>query len=506
MSLSLAQLIPPQSVDTWRAQLLAALQGLGIVVPGGTAGGGVQSGTGSISLSGTPAQAVPKAIIKIVTAGEPGAAQFQLSLDGGTTFGGTTTTPVAGTTVALGTTGASVSFAAGPVGGGTSFVVGDTFTFALQTPSLPVTSWQSGGAYRTLAEIEAAALADYSSVQSTVVAAGFLQAWLNPASMGLAAPPPSAWLDLIGQYFYSLTRNAAVATQGKATLTAATGAGPYTIGVGTMWIADAAGHRYSNLTGGTLPLSGTLQLVWQAESPGAAYNVDNGAIASIVAGTLAGVSVSNPDPGTGSWITVQGADTEADVPYATRCQNRFPSLANPGTSPASVFDLWARTAESVAGHGTTITRTLVQPDAAIPGQANVFLAGTSGGVGAQAVTDANSYIQQRVGLVNTAVVASATNAVMTIAGTVFYLAAKTTLTAVQAAVALALSAYLSGAGFGTDAAGTVKVYWSQVEGAVASAFGVRNVTSVTLNGGTADVGLTLGQVATLTNSLTFTAV
>jgi hypothetical protein len=493
-------------VDTWRALLLAALQGIGIVVPGGTAGGGVQTGTGAISLSGTPSQAVPKAVIKIVTAGEPGAAQFQLSTDGGITFGGTTTTPIAGSTIAIGSTGVSGAFSAGPVGGGTSFAVGDTFTFALQVPSLPVTSWQSGGAFRTLAEIEAAALADYSSVQSTVVAAGFLQAWLNPQSMGLSAAPPSAWLDLIGQYFYSLTRNAAVATQGKATLTAATGAGPYTVAVGTMWIADAAGHRYSNVTGGTLPLSGTLQLTWQAESPGAAYNVGNGVITSIVAGTLAGVSVSNPDPGTGTWVTVQGADTEADVPYATRCQNRWPSLANPGTSPAAQFTLWALSAEAAAGHGTTITRTLVQADAAIAGQVDIFLAGTSGAVGGSAVTDANAYIQQRVGITNTAVVASATNAVMTVAGTVFFFSSKTTLSAVQAAVGAALNAYLSSVGIGSDAAGTVKVFWSQIGGVVASALGVRNVTGLTLNGGTADVALTLGQVATLTNSLTFTAV
>jgi hypothetical protein len=47
-----------------------------------------------------------------------------------------------------------------------------------------------------------------------------------------------------------------------------------------MWIADAAGHRYSNVNGGTLWLGGTLQLTWQAESPGAAYNVANGALTS----------------------------------------------------------------------------------------------------------------------------------------------------------------------------------------------------------------------------------
>jgi hypothetical protein len=40
----LAQLVAPQPVATWRSNILAAMQGLGIVLPGGTAGGGVQSG------------------------------------------------------------------------------------------------------------------------------------------------------------------------------------------------------------------------------------------------------------------------------------------------------------------------------------------------------------------------------------------------------------------------------------------------------------------------------
>jgi hypothetical protein len=35
---------------------------------------------------------------------------------------------------------------------------------------------------------------------------------------------------------------------------------------------------------------------------------------------------------------------------------------------------------------------------------------------------------------------------------------------------------------------------------------VRNVAGLTTNGGSADIALTLGQVATLTNSLTFTGV
>lgn len=504
MALPLAQLVVPQPVATWRSNLLGVLQGLGLVLPGGTAGGLVQSGTGSITITGTPAAAYSKIIVKIVTAGELGGGVFQYSLDGGVTFSGNVTIP-GGATYVLSTTGATVTFVAGPSGGGTSFQVGDTFTFALNTPALGVTSWQSGGGFRTLVEIEAWALADYGTTQATVAASGFLQAWLNPSSMGLSAAPPDAWLDLLGQNAFGLTRNAAAVTVGLATLTAAAAAGPYTITAGTMWIADAAGHRYSNVTGGVLGLGGTLQLSWQAESPGAAYNAANNALTSIVAGTLAGVTVNNPDPGSGTWVTTQGSDAEANVAYATRCQNRWPSLSAPGTSPAATYQLWALSAEAAAGHGTTVTKALVVADATVPGQVDVYLAGTSGAVGGAAVTDVNNYIQARVGITNTAVVAAASNVAITVAGTVNYYASQTTLAAVQAAVAAALARYFNALGI-SDGTANFKVYWSQVEAAVAGVAGVRNVATLTTNGGTADIALTLGQVATLTNSLAFTGV
>src|SRR6266403_2177026 len=187
MSLTLAQLIAPPPLATWRSQLLGAMQGLGIVQPGGTAGGSTQQGTGSISLTGSPTAAFPKVILKIVTAGELGTAIFQYSLDGGLTFSGNVTVP-ASATYPLSTTDVRITFITGPVSGGTSFSVGDTFTFALNVPGLGVSAWQPGGAMRTLLEIDAAALADFSTSQLLIAAAGFLQAWLNPTSLGLSAP------------------------------------------------------------------------------------------------------------------------------------------------------------------------------------------------------------------------------------------------------------------------------------------------------------------------------
>jgi hypothetical protein len=83
------------------------------VLPGGTAGGLVQSGTGSITITGTPAAAYTKIIVKIVTAGELGTGVFQYSLDGGVTFSGNVTIP-GGATYVLSTTGATSPSSPGP--------------------------------------------------------------------------------------------------------------------------------------------------------------------------------------------------------------------------------------------------------------------------------------------------------------------------------------------------------------------------------------------------------
>jgi hypothetical protein len=499
MALTLSQLLAAPTVDNWRSYLLAALQGLGIVVEGGTSAGGVASGTGSLSLSGTPAAAYPKVVVKIVTAGELGTGAFQYSLDAGVTFSGTVTIPVAPGAYVLGATGVTITFAAGPVGSGTSFGIGDTFSFALATPSLQVTAWAASGGFRQLVENEAQALASLSAQQAALAAAG------------LTTNATGSWADLLGVQFYGLTRSPAAATKGQVTLADPGGAGPFTIVAGQMTFASTSGLYYTNSTGGVLPKNGTLNLQVAALAPGAAYNVGNGTITTIAGGTLPGVTVNNPDPGSGTWITSQGADAETDSAYMLRCQQRWASLGTGST--AAVYDLWARSSEAAVGHATTISKTLVQADAATPGQIDIYLAGASGAVGGGAVTDAQNYINPRVPLTATALIQAASNVVLTLTGTVNYFAAKTTLSAIQAAVAAAIAAYINALGIGSDAGGAnVKAFYTELLGEVALAGAVngvpvvRNVATFQVNGGTADIGLTTGQVATLTNSLTFSAV
>lgn len=504
MPLSLTQLLLVESVDVWRTRLLTALQGIGVVIKGGTGAGGVGTGSGAMTVSGTPVSAYPKIVINIVTAGELGTAAFQYSLDGGSTYSGTQTVPAAPGIYVLPGTGVSLTFATGPSGAGTSFTVSDQFSFALNVPSLPVTSWPASSGYRQLVEIEAQALAMFSAQQAALAAGGF------------AATATGSWADLLGTQFYNLDRNAAAITKGQLTLFDTGNAGPFTIGVGTMWFVSSDGHRYFNTTGGTLNLSGSLIIQVTAESPGLAYDVANATISTIVAGTLPGVTVDNStNLVSGSWITSHGSDAESDSAYMLRCQQRWPGLGTGAT--AAVYKLWATSAEAAAGHAATISKVLAFVDPVIPGQVDIYLASASGAAGGGAVTDATSYINPRVPLTASTSILAATNAVITIAGTVFFYLSKNTSAVVQAAVAAALAAYINALDIGSDASGVnSKVYYSEIEAAVGAVLGGAGVAIQTITGlttkkgagsaGVVDLGLVIGEVATLTNNLAFTGV
>lgn len=485
MPLSFAELTASLTTAEIQALLLRALQGVGNFGAVG-AFGGAPVGTGSITyVSGVP-NASYSVVIDILSTGEPGVGTFRYSVDGGTTYSSTVTLPSSGATYALGSTGVSIAFSSGPDGAGTSFVLGDSYRFSLAAPNFPVTAWQPGSVPRSLVAIDAEVLSDLYSLVAQVSAGGLLAYASGP------------WLDLLAWNVYALTRNAAVATRGTATLRDAGGAGPFTIAAGGMTIAATNGLRYTNVAGFTLPKSSTVDATWEAEAPGAAYNVGNGNITSIVAGNLPGVTVNNPDPGSGSWITTQGNDAETDAALRSRCQARWASLGSGPT--AAVFDLWARTASA------SVTRTVVVADPVVAGQVNVYLAGPSGAVTGGDVTAVDTYIQQRVGLTNSAIVASATNVPVTVTATVTYESTQTTTSAIQAGITTNLTALFAQAPIGTDGAGTEKLYLDEIREAIMAVAGVRNAAPI--SSPSADVSLTTGQVPTLTlsfGSWTFTA-
>lgn len=150
---------------------------------------------------------------------------------------------------------------------------------ALRAEGFRVSAWQSGGVARSLVEADAQAIASLDSAIAQVAGGGFL----STAS--------GAWLTLLAAEFFDLTRTAAVYTEGWITLVDH-GGGPHTVGVGELWVATASGKRFVNVTGGTIPLNGALQVKVRAESPGPAWDVAEGAIETLVT-SLPTVTVSN---------------------------------------------------------------------------------------------------------------------------------------------------------------------------------------------------------------------
>lgn len=192
----------------------------------------------------------------------------------------------------------------------------------LATKGYPGTDWAVGSVGRTLLELEAEQLADLYQLVPRIAGSGFI----DTAEGG--------WLDLIGQSQYGVARKQATVAEGTVRLHADAGFGPYTISPGDLWAVATNGARYNNATGGVLPLGGSLDLTFRAESPGAAYNVASGAITRLLT-PLPGVSVTNP----AGWLTVEGTDTETDQAYRERLKLRWSELGYGATADA--YRSWA---------------------------------------------------------------------------------------------------------------------------------------------------------------------
>jgi uncharacterized phage protein gp47/JayE len=469
MPAALTELVATKTAAQFLAQILSALKGIGHTqrIKG--------SGLGAIVGSGQPTTAI-NLWVQIIASGGLGSGTFQVSQDGGQSYGGTLTIPASGIYPVAGT-GVSLNFDVSNASSvDTPYIAGDVYGMALTLTTVPVTAWQPGSLPLTLLQTDADVDADLSQLVQAVAKAAFL------------STATSDWLDLLAANQYNLTRYLAVQTQGLVTLTASSGVGPYSITPGQLKLATPAGIQYTNITGGTLSGSGTLQVTVQAVSPGAAANVGNTAITQLLT-PLAGVTVSNPDPGSGTWITTYGADIESDSSLVKRCRDRWVSLGVGAT--AASYDAWARAASP------DVTRTSVYADGTTVGQVDVVVAGPSGPVTGGDVTAVQNYINARLPLGTTCVVSNAVAHAITVSATIYVDAAHLALAQTQCPANLqALIA--------ATPLGSATVYLSDIITALNSPLGVRNVV---VSSPGSDVVLAAGEVATLTiGTLTFTVV
>jgi phage-related baseplate assembly protein len=207
----------------------------------------------------------------------------------------------------------------------------DKFIGLLRLAGFPVASWHSGSFQKHTVETESTLFTDVTSLIQTLAKAG---------SIRYAAEVGDVWVDLCATDSFSETRKPSVYTQGKWTLYDTGGIGPVTIQPGSFWVGNADGsRRFINIDSApvTLPLNGSVQLTIQAESPGSQWNVGVGTLTEILT-PQPGLEGSNEaDPATGTWITQQGADVEANTSLVERCLNKWATLGSGANDGAYAY-------------------------------------------------------------------------------------------------------------------------------------------------------------------------
>ncbi len=237
----------------------------------------------------------------------------------------------------------------------------------------PAYAWQAGTVPRTFFELESIAYADLTQVIGAIASGGFVDYAEGP------------WLTLRAAQGYNVQRKAAVYTRGTIRLTDGGGLGPIDLTSEGQVIIESGGLRFRNIGLGTLPLSGTLDVTFEAEAAGSAANLLEGSDFTLVT-SLPGVTAAQVTPSGGTWISQQGADEESDPALRARCKARWGELGYGATEAAYRF--WASTASA------EVTRVAVaSPDG--DGSVRVYVAGSGGPVSGGALSDVQAYLDVR---------------------------------------------------------------------------------------------------------------
>lgn len=342
----------------------------------------------------------------------------------------------------------------------------EQFLGVLAAAGFPITAWQTGGVARTLAKLGAKGLASVAALVSAIAAGGF------------NSTAATEWLTLLAREVYENDRRAAGFAVGTFTLELSSGlAGPYTIIAAQLWLTYN-GRRYRNTSGGTLTYPDPLTLAWQAESPGAAYNLPDNTLALLT--PLAGASV------TASLTTTPGTDIEDDASLRGRNAGKWGSVG-PGANDDG-YAVWAREGS------LAVSRVLVLENTPDPGKVRVVVASSQGALEAGELADVQAYLDPRRPLCILAVAAvNATEQTITLTGTVRIFTGQSA-TEVNARITDAVAALFAAQAIGS----TVRL--SDLFATVEAVAGVESVLFTTP---ASDVVLGATSVPVVTNSLTY---
>jgi uncharacterized phage protein gp47/JayE len=447
MGVALDDLLTLTTKEDARAQLLNAAAGLGWAQNSG-------DGNGTVALSGTPNGSYDIRL-QIVSVSTGSALTFKYSLDAGATW--STSVATSGGAFVLPATGLTVTFTAPQTD---SFRVGDTYTVASFAPPLPTTSWAAFSVPRILVEVFAVAFSAILTVIRKI------------ASGGLIDYASGGWLTLHADQVYGTERKDGVPAQGLLTVTDTAGSGPWTLTAGVALFQTTGGLRYRASSTTVLPQNGTVSVPVIAEAIGTDYNQPAGAI-TVLGTPLPGVTVTNGS----TWLTVEGTADETDTELRARAKSRWSTLAPALTSDGYAY--WAKLAS------TSVTRAFARVSPTVPGQVDLYLAGSAAPVSPTEASVVQAALEPRVPLTSTLNAQPAVEHPFTLTGTVNHFAAygSTIGQAIDDAVQALFRTI--------DVGGTV--YLSQVVDTIQDVPGVRNVNLT----GLTDTALAATEVATL---------
>jgi hypothetical protein len=228
-----------------------------------------------------------------------------------------------------------------------------------QAAGFPTTAWQQGGADLARSQAFATALSSVVTNYIPAFAGGSLLDY---------APNYPGWTALTAQQIFSITPNPATFTQGYILATNVSTT-PYTFSPTSQLIAafQTSGKRYLSQGSGTIPASGSLLILFQAENPGASYADPSNSAGLTLVTPLPGVTLTNPSTnfsaithvgsGTGS-LTLSGSPVGAHaiVIYVTVTTSAAPAFLSYSLDGAAQVSLGSvSSVTNLAGVGINIT-------------------------------------------------------------------------------------------------------------------------------------------------------
>lgn len=244
----------------------------------------------------------------------------------------------------------------------------------LEQAGFPITAWQAGNAARTQVQVDVVTLAELYALVAQIG-----KGW----SLDDAEGP---WLTLHAWSRFRVARILATFARHTVTLTAASGAGPYSITAGQLVVVNALGIRFrsTNTTTETVVHGTPITLTVEAQTAGTKGNT---APSAVVTPALAGVSMA--------WVarTVSAVDEELDAPLRQRCRDKWATLAPAGATQAT-YRYWLTSAVDGDGAPCGITR-VAFPTPPGDGTVPVWVAGASGLISGDQLTAARAYVGAR---------------------------------------------------------------------------------------------------------------